>query len=160
MEDVKEFAATDVVKMNNCYDYELHFYSIVAKKDFLIPAFAEKYEIPVEVVKSEILNKNFYFTGLDKWGNHAPLKICDPAMYYFLFGREDKTRHICKEFFTEILGIDDESAFNKAVMFELIRTRTEARLCKKYMDELDDLEDWKKNILLSRYKYYANEEEK
>lgn len=153
----KNFEDDDIVRIQNFYEYDICFHSVVAKRDFTIPALAQDYNLPVKVVANEILNKNFWFTGLDTFGNHAPLKICDPEMYLFLFGREDKTRHMCRDFFAEILEIDDRAAFSDAVTYELIRTRSEATLCMKYIDETENLDKEKQDILVARCDYFLKE---
>lgn len=158
MDKVKVFEDSELVKIQNFYEHEICFYSGIARKDIIIPALANDYELSVKIVKSEVFNKNFLFTGLDGFGNHAPLKICDAEMYRFLFGREDRTRHMCREFFTEILEIDDKSAFNDAVIFELIRTKSEANMCAKYITEIEDMDEWKQNILVARCDYFLKGE--
>ena len=158
MEKVKVFEDSDLVKIHNFYEHEIRFYSGIARKNIIIPALANDYKLSVRIVKSEIFKKNFLFTGLNGKGDHAPLKVCDSDVYRFLFGCEDKTRHMCREFLAEILEIDDKSAFNDAVIFDLIRTKSEANMCAKYIIEIENMDEWKKNILVARCDYFLKGE--
>lgn len=156
MEEIREYENNDLVTVKNFYDYEIIIYSVESRKDFVIPPLAEAI-LSVGVLKEAVLRKVFWIVGLNGKGDHAPLKVCDPDVYRFLFGCEDKSRHICREFFLEVLRIEDGAAFEKAVTFELIRTRTEARFCMQYVKELENLDELKENILAARCDYFLKD---
>ena len=45
MENVKEFSRHDRVRINNCYGWDISFYSDVARRDITIPALATGYSV-------------------------------------------------------------------------------------------------------------------
>jgi len=156
MEDLKKYENSDLVTVKNFYDYEIVIHSVEARKNFVIPPLAEAI-LPVGVLKEAVLRRLFWVTGLNNKGDHAPLKICDPDVYRFLFGCDDKSRHICREFFLEVLKIEDKKVFEKTVIFDLIRTRTEARFCMQYVKEIENLDELKENILAARCDYFLKD---
>ena len=82
MENVKEFSRHDRVRINNCYGWDISFYSDVARRDITIPAFATGYSLlTLDQTEEELLKQNIFFVGLDGLGDHAGLQICDPDMY-------------------------------------------------------------------------------
>lgn len=149
MENVKEFSRHDRVRINNCYGWDISFYSDVARRDITIPAFATGYSLlTVDQTEEELLKQNVFFVGLDGLGDHAGLKICDPDMYKYLFRCEDHTRHISKESIVELLKLSSKAKYTEA-MEETIKTASEARMCLYYMNDFEwtDYLGWKCDIL-------------
>ena len=149
MENVKEFSRHDRVRINNCYGWDISFYSDVARRDIMIPGGAKGYAlITLDMAEEEILKQNVFFVGTDGLGDHAGLQICDPDMYKYLFRTEDKTRHISKDALLEVLKLSGKQKFTDAVA-ELIATSSEARMCMYYMNDIDwsELLGWKYDVL-------------
>jgi len=149
MENVKEFSRHDRVRINNCYGWDISFYSDVARRDITIPAFATGYSLlTLDQTEEELLKQNVFFVGIDGLGDHAGLQICDPDMYKYLFRTEDKTRHINRDALLEVLKLSGKQKFTDAVA-ELIATSSEARMCMYYMNDIDwsELLGWKYDVL-------------
>lgn len=149
MENVKEFSRHDRVRINNCYGWDISFYSDVARRDITIPAFATGYSLlTVDQTEEELLKQNVFFVGIDGLGDHAGLKICDPEMYAYLFRCEDHTHHVSKESIVELLKLSSKAKYTEA-MEETIKTASEARMCLYYMNDFEwtDYLGWKHDIL-------------
>lgn len=149
MENVKEFSRHDRVRINNCYGWDISFYSDVARRDITIPAFATGYSLlTLDQTEEELLKQNVFFVGTDGLGDHAGLQICDPEMYAYLFRCEDHTHHIRKESIIELLKLSSKSKYTEA-MEEAIKTASEARMCLYYMNDFEwtDYLGWKRDIL-------------
>lgn len=149
MENVREFSRHDRVRINNCYGWDVSFYSDVARRDITIPAFATGYSLlTLDQVEEEILKQNVFFVGTDGLGDHAGLQICEPDMYKYLFRCEDHTNHISKESIVELLKLSSKSKYTEA-MEEAIKTASEARMCLYYMNDFEwtDYLGWKRDIL-------------
>lgn len=149
MENVKEFSRHDRVRINNCYGWDISFYSDVARRDITIPAFATGYSLlTLDQTEEELLKQNVFFVGTDGLGDHAGLKICDPEMYAYLFRCEDHTNHVSKESIIELLKLSSKSKYTEA-MEEAIKTASEARMCLYYMNDFEwtDYLGWKRDIL-------------
>lgn len=149
MENVKEFSRHDRVRINNCYGWDISFYSDVARRDITIPAFATGYSLlTLDQTEEELLKQNVFFVGIDGLGDHAGLKICDPEMYAYLFRCEDHTRHVSKESIVELLKLSSKAKYTEA-MEEAIKTASEARMCLYYMNDFEwtDYLGWKRDIL-------------
>ena len=59
MENVKEFSRHDRVRINNCYGWDISFYSDVARRDITIPAFATGYSLlTLDQTEEELLKQN------------------------------------------------------------------------------------------------------
>lgn len=152
MENVKEFSRHDRVRINNCYGWDVSFYSDVARRDITIPAFATGYSLlTVDQTEEELLKQNVFFVGLDGLGDHAGLQICDPDMYAYLFRAEDKTHHISKNALLEVLKLSGKPKFTEAVA-ELVCTSSEARMCLYFMADIEWAEflGWKYDVLVER----------
>lgn len=149
MENVKEFSRHDRVRINNCYGWDISFYSDVARRDITIPAFATGYSLlTLDQTEEELLKQNVFFVGIDGLGDHAGLQICDPDMYKYLFRCEDHTHHVNKESIVELLKLSSKSKYTEA-MEEAIKTASEARMCLYYMNDFEwtDYLGWKRDIL-------------
>lgn len=149
MENVKEFSRHDRVRINNCYGWDISFYSDVARRDITIPAFATGYSLlTLDQTEEELLKQNIFFVGLDGLGDHAGLQICDPDMYKYLFRCEDKTHHISKETLVELLKLSSKAKYTEA-MEENIKTASEARMCLYFMADFEwtDYLGWKHDTL-------------
>ena len=149
MENVKEFSRHDRVRINNCYGWDISFYSDVARRDITIPAFATGYSLlTLDQTEEELLKQNVFFVGIDGLGDHAGLKICDPEMYAYLFRCEDHTNHVSKESIVELLKLSSKAKYTEA-MEEAIKTASEARMCLYYMNDFEwtDYLGWKRDIL-------------
>lgn len=146
---IKEFNRNDRVRIDNCYAWDISFYSDVARRDIMIPGGAKGYAlITVDMAEEEILKQNVFFVGTDGLGDHAGLQICDPDMYKYLFRTEDKTHHISRDALLEVLKLSGKQKFTDAVA-ELIATSSEARMCMYYMNDIDwsELLGWKYDVL-------------
>lgn len=152
MENVKEFSRHDRVRINNCYGWDISFYSDVARRDITIPAFATGYSLlTLDQTEEELLKQNVFFVGTDGLGDHAGLQICDPDMYKYLFRCEDHTHHINKGALLEVLKLSGKQKFTDAVA-ELVCTSSEARMCLYFMTDIDWSEflGWKRDTLVDR----------
>lgn len=152
MENVKEFSRHDRVRINNCYGWDVSFYSDVARRDITIPAFATGYSLlTLDQTEEELLKQNVFFVGIDGLGDHAGLQICDPDMYKYLFRTEDKTHHISRDSLLEVLKLSGKPKFTEAVA-ELVCTSSEARMCLYFMTDIDWSEylGWKYDVLVER----------
>ena len=152
MENVKEFSRHDRVRINNCYGWDVSFYSDVARRDITIPAFATGYSLlTLDQTEEELLKQNVFFVGTDGLGDHAGLQICDPDMYKYLFRCEDHTHHINKGALLEVLKLSGKPKFTEAVA-ELVCTSSEARMCLYFMADIDWSEflGWKRDTLVDR----------
>lgn len=148
VDDVKP---TERVSIDNLCSWDIYFKSEETDKDICVKGGVKG---NVKLTASEILAQvqadNIAFVGVDGMGSHASIRITDPVVRAYVFGKDIDPVQLTEEAVKHLLNIEDRKQF-RAELENLVVTNAEKKQIVLTCEHIgiDNVESFKMNLIES-----------
>lgn len=148
VDDVKP---TERVSIDNLCSWDIYFKSEETDKDICVKGGVKG---NVKLTASEILAQvqadNIAFVGVDGMGSHASIRITDPVVRAYVFGKDIDPVQLTEEAIKHLLNIEDRKQF-RAELEKLVVTNAEKKQIVLTCEHIgiDNVESFKMNLIES-----------
>lgn len=148
VDDVKP---TERVSIDNLCSWDIYFKSEETDKDICVKGGVKG---NVKLTASEILAQvqadNIAFVGVDGMGSHASIRITDPVVRAYVFGKDIDPVQLTEEAVKHLLNIEDRKQF-RAELEKLVVTNAEKKQIVLTCEHIgiDNVESFKMNLIES-----------
>ena len=148
VDDVKP---TERVSIDNLCSWDIYFKSEETDKDICVKGGVKG---NVKLTASEILAQvqadNIAFVGVDGMGSHASIRITDPVVRAYVFGKDIDPVQLTEEAVRHLLNIEDRKQF-RTELEKLVVTNAEKKQIVLTCEHIgiDNVESFKMNLIES-----------